>query len=277
MDLNWLESLLYGLVSGFTEFMPVSAQAHKALLLSLFGQAREHALMGLCIHIGVVLALFFTSRSLFARLSREYAMLKIPKHRRKRPLDMQAILDVSFARTAGITLLIGFLLYFKTVKWRFSLPVVALGLLINGVLLHIPMYLPWGNKDSQNMSRLDAVLFGLAAAASVIPGISRIGAGVSAASARGADPQQAFKWGLLISIPALICLIIFDVYHIAVGGLSGIGFLFVLQCLICGGMAYLGAFGAITLMRIVTRRSGLYNYSYYCWGAALFVFILYLT
>ena len=37
MDLNWLQSLLFGLVSGLTDILPVSAQAHRMLMLKFFG------------------------------------------------------------------------------------------------------------------------------------------------------------------------------------------------------------------------------------------------
>ena len=37
MDLNWLQSIIYGFVSGLMDILPVSAQAHRALLLKLFG------------------------------------------------------------------------------------------------------------------------------------------------------------------------------------------------------------------------------------------------
>ena len=42
MEIGWLESLLYGLLSGFTEFVPVSAQAHGAILRRLFGCGEIH-------------------------------------------------------------------------------------------------------------------------------------------------------------------------------------------------------------------------------------------
>ena len=37
MEVGWLESLVYGFVGGLTEILPVSAQAHKALLLKFMG------------------------------------------------------------------------------------------------------------------------------------------------------------------------------------------------------------------------------------------------
>lgn len=36
MDLNWLESFLYGLFSGLADILPVSAEAHRILVLKCF-------------------------------------------------------------------------------------------------------------------------------------------------------------------------------------------------------------------------------------------------
>lgn len=276
MDMNWLESILYALVSGFTEFLPVSSQAHRSMLLCLFGQDREHPLLGLLVHIGVLAALIVSTRTQLRRLYREYTLRRIPKRRRKRPPDRQCLMDISFVRLASIPLLLGFVLYPKTSQWSGQLYLVALLLVINGVILHIPMYLPGGNKDSRSMSRLDGLLVGVGSAVSVMPGVSRIGASVSVAAARGADMQQAYKWGLLLSLPALAVLLCFDIFAAVTGGLAGVGFLEVLQCILAGGAAYLGAYAAILLMRSWVQRSGLSGFAYYCWGAALFAFILYL-
>ena len=35
MDLNWFESIIYGLFLGLTDILPVSAQAHKLIMLKL--------------------------------------------------------------------------------------------------------------------------------------------------------------------------------------------------------------------------------------------------
>ena len=46
MDLNWLESFLYGLFSGLADILPVSAEAHRILMLKCFGIQRSSAFIG---------------------------------------------------------------------------------------------------------------------------------------------------------------------------------------------------------------------------------------
>lgn len=276
MDMDWLESVLYGLLAGFTEFLPVSAQAHRAILLGIFGAEAEHPVMGLFIHIGIIAALYFSCKLQLRKLYREYRLTKAPRRRRRRFPDLQSMRDISLFKTACIPLIFGFFLYTKASAWGEKLYMIALFLLLNGLILYVPMFLPQGNKDSRSMSRLDGVLIGLGAAASILPGVSRVGAASSAAIARGADMQQAYKWSLLLSFPALLILTCFDCYSIITVGLAGIKFIFILQCLLSACVACLGAYLGITFMKVLATRTGFFNFSYYCWGAALFVFILYL-
>ena len=35
--MNWLQGIIYGLISGFAEFLPVSSHAHQRITLYLFG------------------------------------------------------------------------------------------------------------------------------------------------------------------------------------------------------------------------------------------------
>lgn len=276
MDIKWLESLLLGLVSGATEFMPVSSSSHEALLLRMFGVAQLHPLMNLAIHIGIIIALLLSVSVQLNRMQREYRYAKLPKRRRKRVPDRQAVLDMALIRGAIFPVLLIMTLCNNMIRTSPKLHITALFLFMNGILLYLPQYLPRGNKDSRHMSKFDSLLLGIVTAIGTIPGFSRIGFVCSAATARGADALQAYKWALFLSIPAIAVLSCFDIVGIFITGLNGIGFLFVLQCILSGACAYLGAVFGIKLMRSFTLHNGFSGFSYYCWGAALFMFILYL-
>jgi undecaprenyl-diphosphatase len=187
-----------------------------------------------------------------------------------------AVLDMALVKTACIVMLIGFVFSFQASAWNGNLPMIAIFLILNGIVLHFPLYLPKGNKDARTMSRLDAVLLGIGSALTVIPGVSRVGITTSFGIARGATPQNAYKWGLLISIPALAAIIVLDLVSVVTAGLGELDFSFILQCIMCGCTAYIGATGGISAMKMIVHRSGIENFSYYCWGAALFTFILYM-
>ena len=275
MDMNWLEGILYGLLSGIAEFVPVSAQAHKAILRQLLGANGKLPLMELFIHMGVLAALIVCINEQIHRLYREYQLRRNSRRRRRAP-DRQSSADISLLKTACVPLILGFVFYAATSRMTEKLYIVAIFLLLNGILLYIPLHVPTGNKDARTMSKLDSLFIGILSMASVLPGISRIGMCCSASVLRGAEPKQAYRWGLFLSIPALAIMCCFDIYDVFVAGFGGMGMTVFLQCVLSGIMAYIGAFFTIKLVRSLALRVGLFNLSYYCWGAALFAFILYL-
>lgn len=276
MNIGMFESFIYGLICGFAEFLPISSTAHRSILNCLFGVNQEEPLMAMFLHIGALMALLVSSRSLLQRLQKELEVKRLARRRSRRQPDEMAVLDMSLVKTACIVMLIGFVFFFNASTWNGNLPMIAIFLVINGIILHIPLYLPKGNKDARSMSRLDAVLLGIGSGLTVIPGISRVGVTTSLGIARGATPQNAYKWSLLISVVALAAIIVMDLVGVVTAGLGELDFSFILQCIMCGCAAYIGATGGISLMKMIVHKNGIENFSYYCWGAALFTFILYM-
>ena len=273
MNMDWLESILFGLVCGLAEFLPVSAQAHETLLLKMFG-ASATPLMYLVIHGAVLLALYQGCAEHISQILREQRLLRIPPRRRKRQPDMVKVLDMRLLRTATIVLALGFFAYPTLSAWRSDLHIIAPILVINGIIVYIPMHMATGNKDSRSMSQLDAVLIGLCGALAVIPGISPVSTITAAGIARGADREQSLRWSYLLCIPALLIRMGFDVYGIMSGGL---GVVSIVQLVLAAVAAFGGAWSSIRMMRFLAVRAGYSCFAYYCWGAALFSMIIYLT
>lgn len=276
MDISFAESLVFALVCAVTEFLPVSSSAHEQILLRLFGLNRMNPLLQLFIHLGVLAALFFSCKNYLHHMSREANLRKIPKRRRKRQPNLQTVMDLSFLKTACVPLIIGFVLYNWVGKWQNLLPVSAAFLMLNGFVLHIPVYFTSGNRDSRSMTRLDALAFGALSGFGIVPGLSRIGIAASYGSLRAADHGQVYKWCLLLSIPAVAVSTVIDIIVLVTDGLASVDFIFVIQCFLSTAIAWIGATISIHFMKSFTAKSGMSGFSYYCFGAALFAFILYL-
>lgn len=268
------ESIIYGLVSGFTEFLPVSSQGHQALMFSVFGLSAREPLRDIFVHIAVLSALIVTCKPLITRLRREQALLA--RRKRKSNTDRKGQYVLRLIKTAGFPLLIGSMCYFATRKFEFQLQYLIWFFLINGVILIIPEYIRHGNKDARHMTGLDGILFGALGACSVLPGISRIGIMNAYALIRGADRQQVVNWALVLCLPALVLFLGFDVYNLFSIGIGIVGFIGVLSCLISGIMAFIGAYFSVRLVRFLTVQTGFVGCAYYSWGTALFAFVLYL-
>ena len=133
MDLNWLQSVLFGLISGLTDILPVSAQAHKALLLKLMGLSSEPIILRFMIHLATFAGLYYCCQNHIMRISRQLRLARIPKNRRKRPLDTRTLMDFKLLRMMILPVALGFIAYEKTSVWNHSLNWIALFALINAV------------------------------------------------------------------------------------------------------------------------------------------------
>lgn len=269
-----IQGLLYGLVSGFTELLPVSSQAHQALLFRLFGIDSREPLRDLLIHFAVLLALFIGCKSLFARIRREY--LISTRRKRGRRILTESTYELRLVRGAAVPMLLVFLIYLSTKKMESNITTLALLFTINGIVLIVPEYMRQANKDASAMSGLDAILIGILAGLSALPGISRIAMINSYGILRGADKQKVLNWAYLLSIPALLLLCLFDVVFIFTAGVGTITFIVFLGHLLSAAFAFLGAYLSIIFVRFLTVRTGYSGFAYYCWGTALFALILYL-
>lgn len=273
MELGWFESFIYGVISGISEFLPISSEAHRAIYLRLIGDA-DHALLRLMTHMGALLALLISCWPMISKLNRERSIAAVNKKRRKRAPDTKSLTDIRFTRIASLALVIVFILYSAVYDLHERLWILAGFLIINGILLYIPQFLPAGNKDSRSLSSLDSILIGLSGGLGVVPGLSRVGLSTSTGLLRGADKRYALDAALLLSIPALIVLLIIDFFGIF--SAAGVTFLSVLSCFTAGITSFFSAFFGIYIMRFLAVRVGFSGFAYYSWGLSLFSFILYL-
>ena len=183
--MNWFQSLFFGLLSGLSDVLPVSSQAHKVILLKIFGVNEEAPVLRLLIHIAILAALYYSCSNQILRISRQLRLSRIPKKKRKRPLDVRTLMEFRLLRMMVIPVLVGLLAYNRTAPWGTKLNLMAIFALLNGVILYLPNLLPSGNKDARSMSALDGLLIGLSGAVSVVPGISSIAGATSVASVCG--------------------------------------------------------------------------------------------
>lgn len=267
--MSLLQSVLYGLISGLSELMPVSSAAHQSFLRELFGAPKD-PVMDMLVHISVLVALYFGARNLIDTFRREQHLLV-----RRASGGIARGHLFRFVRTAGLAIVVLLVVFTYTGSKSYSFLTVSLFCLINGFLLFIPGRMVQSNKDARHMTALDSILFGLFGALSAFPGFSRIGLCTSYAVARGADRQHALSWALLVSVPALVLMAIIDFIAIftaapAITFITVIGYVFAIAA------SFLGGYYSITIMKFLAVKVGYSAFAYYSWGMALFSFVLYL-
>lgn len=276
MELSWLQSLIMGLFSGLTDILPVSSQAHQTLLMKFFGVTELSPVTRLVIRCAVLIALLISCRSQIGRISRQRKLIRQPRRRRTRAVDMAALMDFRILQTALLTIIPCLLLSGLTASLGSSLLWLVAASLVNAAVLYLPSLFPTADKDSRLVTPYESLLMGLGSGASVLPGISSVGACHSLGVLHGVDRGYMIHLSLMMHMMVVAGLAVGDVLDlIAMGGIAMDG----AAALSCGLAAAGAAFGAAVgcrIVRSVASAKGLTGFSFYSFGIALFTFILYL-
>lgn len=274
MDFQSIKHLIYGFVSGLTEILPISSRAHSVVMLKLLGEDHVVGLPILLIHIGILAALYTYSRIQLTKMSRARKLFRIPKKKRKRPLDVASLMDSRFLMTMAIPVIIIMIFYNVLSTLPISLLLIAAFLFVNGIILYIPQFLPGSNRDARSLSRVDGLLMGLASTLSVFPGFSGMGAALSVGRICGVDSNYALNMTLMLQIVYVIGMIVFDILTIIVNGFGALSLPLIIAYILASVTAFFSTMLAIRIMRALASDSRYHLFSYYCWGMAIFVFIL---
>lgn len=275
MEWNILKSLVYGLMMGLTEFLPVSSDAHNSLFLQLTGSGSETGVFRLICHFFGFLVLIFMCYPAISRMRREKRIASMPMRRRKRQPDPLALLDIRVLKTmitaACLTAILALML-----RMLFPLTVLTpVFLVINGILLFLCRVRPTGNKDSRSFSGLDAILTGGAIGLGCMSGMSPLAMGLAFACLRGGGRKYACENTLCTLLAVLAVMMCFDVIS-----LVGVGAVFSLRWIACyigaAIAASVGAYLGIVGLRFLIVKTDFAGFAYYCWGFALFMIALYL-
>lgn len=273
MNSNILMSLLYGFISGLTEFLPISSETHRLFFTQITGMTPEPILLRLCVRLFSLLGLLLTCRNTISLMRREQKLFMIPARRRRRQPNTAVLLQRRMVIASAVPMMIGLLFAVRCSDYAELLWLQGGLLVLNGIILYLPQFMLRGNKDARAMSGFDSLMIGLSGALSIFSGFSRMATIVSVARMRGADKRFAVELALLLCIPALLCLCLID-FFLLISAQSSLGFL---QCLAASVAAFVGSILGVHIIRYFSKKPGFTAFAYYSWGAALLAFILYLT
>ena len=274
--MNILESILYGILSGVSRFLPISSSGHQQLFKYIMGVTTPTPIADLFIHIALLLALIFSNSTYLERLNRE-RISKSGNSRTTKRIDVAASYDNRLLQTATISLIVLFFVLSFLHDHFTKIAPLALCFLLNGIALYFPEHLPHGDKDSRKMSTLDSLIIGLSGALSILPGLSCVGFCLTAAVCRGADKSKAIGWVFVISIPAILCCIVLDFITMFTAGVGVVSFVIIIGYILSALFAFVFAIIGISVLRYIISRSDFTGLAFYSWGAAILCFILYLT
>ena len=198
--MEYLEFILYGLIQGLTEFIPVSSTAHLKVISFIFRIDDPGTSLSAIIQLGSVLALFWYFRN---------DILKFRSRSSRKFFDYllhERLLRSIFIGTIPITLLGGIIKFFvpyffdKIIRSNLS---IAFASFLMAIFMYIADSSKKGSTNLKNHNYSDSFLIGLTQAFAIFPGVSRSGVTISTALVSGWERGDAAKFSFLLGIPAI--------------------------------------------------------------------------
>ena len=213
-----LQTIIFGIIEGITEFLPISSTAHLDItrfLLSIPATDFVKSFV-IAIQLGAILAVVVLYRK---KIFSSWIYLRN--------------IIIAFIPTG----IIGFILY-KLIKSFLlgNLPIETWALLLGGVIILFYEHkvknkaedeLP---KTIESLGVKELLLLGTAQAISVIPGVSRSGAVIVSGRMLGLSRMLITEFSFLLAIPTILIATVYDLYKSGFAftgdnwGMIGLGF-----------------------------------------------------
>jgi len=213
--IGWFEAVVLGVVQGLTEFLPISSTAHILIVSRLVGWEDPGAAFTAVTQIGTESAVLLYFRHDIWRIVSTWARSLV------RP-QLRGTLDARMGwyvilGTLPIGLL-GFVFRDQIETVARDLRLIAATLIGVGLLLWAADRAGTRSKDLRALGIRDGVVFGLAQACALVPGVSRSGATISAGLFLNYTREAATRYAFLLAIPAVLTSGFFEALKIGDGG-----------------------------------------------------------
>ncbi|MGH8923695.1 MAG: undecaprenyl-diphosphate phosphatase [Acidimicrobiia bacterium] len=251
-----LQAVLWGLVQGITEFLPISSDGHLVLIPALFGFAPPDLATTAVLHLGTLIAVIVYFRNDLWSLRRAGS-----------DTEARRLLRLILIGTLPAALALLFLS--EVERLQRSATATASFLVVTGIVLVVVGRLPRGERDIDQARASDALLIGFAQLLAVLPGISRSGFTIATGMARGFDRVTMARFSFLLGVPAVTAAGLFELFQLASnGGVPRSAWLGV-------GVAAITGYWAIAFLLRMLTRTGLAGYGIYCLAFGIYaLFVL---
>jgi undecaprenyl-diphosphatase len=226
-DLTYVSAVVLGVVEGLTEFLPISSTGHLTVTEKVLGlqvDAPEITAYTAIIQLGAIAAtLVYFARDIVRLLVAWVRGLASPEARRDHDYALAWAVIIGSIPVA----VVGFALRKVIAGPLRNLWVVAAALLLWSAVMwvaetrHAVLSRTQGERGELSVSVRDGIVIGLVQCFSLVPGVSRSGATISAGLLRGIDRVTATRLSFFLAIPALTAA---GVYEAASTDLGALGF-----------------------------------------------------
>ena len=258
--MNWIESIILGIIQGLTEFLPVSSSGHLELAKTILGNIdNQGMLMTVVLHFATALSTVVIFRKdLYAILRGLFSF----KWNHETKFSLKILISMIPAIYVG-------LIYDDLIETFFNGKILFVGamLLVTGLILFLADRSVNTNKP---VSFKFSIIIGIAQAIAILPGISRSGATIATSVLLGIDRSKAARFSFLMVVPLIFGKMAKDIISddflsstINIGELS-VGFL----------AAFFTGLFACKLMISLVKKSKLVYFSIYCFVVGILAIVL---
>lgn len=219
MDL--IQAIVYGIVQGLTEFLPISSSGHLYLVPALLGWEDAGAGFTAVIQLGTLLAVLIYFRSDLSRLLRAW-VLSLTKAEVRESADAKQAWGVFYGT---IPIIVFGLLLKDFIEGSFRSPfVVGASLIIFGLLMGVAERFGSQKVSLGDVNARHGFLMGLWQCIALIPGSSRSGSTITGGLFMGLERGAAARYSFLLSVPSVLASGLYKLYderqNLLVGGLT---------------------------------------------------------
>ena len=245
-----LAAIIWGLVQGLTEFLPISSSGHLVVVpafLEELGMDIEQPSLAVSavLHLGTLIAVLIYFRA---------DVLKVLRMRTESEGRKIAML----VAIGTIPALVGLPLKNRIEDLQENITYVGVALVATGVILVVGQWLAGGTRRLIDGRVPDAIVVGVAQAIALIPGISRSGITITAGNARQLIPTEAARFSFLLGIPAIAGAGLVSLPDLLEAGSLGV------ELWIGLAVAAISGYLAIAVLLAALRRVGLIPFAVYC-------------
>jgi len=192
-------AVIYGLIQGITEFLPISSSGHLALIPSFFELKDPGVIFDLVMHVGTALAVIVYFRKDVLRLLGEFKLIVV-----KKDIQNTGFFFQNFILATMVSFICILLIKDIALANGRSSTFIAINLIFFGILMFISDL-----KKDTNVNLVEkrdfkrSILIGFSQSLAIFPGVSRSGITLTASRFSGMDRLQASRFSFLLSLPII--------------------------------------------------------------------------
>lgn len=271
-----LQVIIYAVLGGLSELLPLSFTGHAAMLRHAFQLPSLSEGMGYYIRGAITLGLIIAIVLAFpAEIGSTRQGLRLLRQRRRpRRGESREQLQARTARLyrfALFPMLLSFLFLAYAERINY-LPLIAGFFALNGCFIYLCCRGQAGQRTERDLTIIDALAIGSARMLSVFPGLSSVGNSLAVGRAFGMEQQCNVRVAYTLTLGyQIVALIFYTLRAVLYGSFSGMVLVFGGLCVLV--TAAVGYF-ALQYVRYLLEKNRLKFFAYYCWDAAIIALIL---